>query len=148
MPWFIAHLAWVCRALTHQGPVVRFNEGQAMALHEPIDVSLATHPMDTAVLSDLQDKARVHNERHDITGRLSYHGRAFLQLIKGAEADVMALFEAIWQAPRHQQIDNMWNASIAERSFCGWAPGFVAPNEAALQGHPGDNAWLLPAKAP
>jgi hypothetical protein len=130
------------RAASSRGRVGRFNESQAMALHEIIYVSLASQSMDTAALTQLLDEARVYNERHGITGMLLYHGQEFLQLIEGEEAEVTALYDAIWKDPRHQQMYKMWEGPIAERSFSSWAMGFVAPGEAALQGRQGYDALL------
>lgn len=113
-----------------------------MALHEIIYVSLATQAMDTAALTALLDEARAHNEQHGITGMLLYHGQEFLQLLEGEEAEVNAVYDAIWADDRHQQVYKMWDGPIAERSFCAWAMGFVAPGAAALQGRPGYDALL------
>lgn len=108
-----------------------------MALHEIIYVSLAQHPMAPQELTALLAQSRAHNTAHGITGLLLYHRQEFMQLLEGEEADIQALFDAICDDPRHQQIDKMWEGPLAQRNFSSWGMGFVAPDDTALRGRPG-----------
>ncbi len=108
-----------------------------MALYEIIYVSVAPGDMAAAELSSLMDKAREHNARRGITGMLLYHNREFMQLLEGEEAEVKALYDAICDDDRHQQVYKMWEGPIAERNFSSWSMGFLAPDDAMLRGRPG-----------
>lgn len=108
-----------------------------MALHEIIYVSLAQHAMAPRELTDLLAQSRAHNTAHGITGLLLYHRQEFMQLLEGEEADIRALFDAICDDPRHQQIHQIWEGPLARRNFSGWGMGFAAPNDAALRERPG-----------
>ncbi len=104
-----------------------------MALHQLVYVSLANHAMALDELAALVVHARTRNAHRGITGALLYHRQEFMQLMEGEETEVRALFAAICNDPRHQQIHVMWEGPLAERNFSSWDMALVAPTDADLQ---------------
>jgi len=83
-------------------------------------------------IPDLLQKARVANEKQDITGMLLYIGGSFFQLIEGEAAVVDSAYTKIGRDKRHARVTQIIREPILERDFTGWTMGFstVDPIEA------------------
>ena len=67
----------------------------------------------------IESSERNNAERH-ISGFLLYNGRNFLQLVEGAEADLLGLLGRLALDHRHDGIVKIIDQPIAERHFPDW----------------------------
>ena len=93
--------------------------------------SAASHPFSRNDLKDLLGRARLHNERHGITGMLLYADGSFFQVLEGAPADVDQLFDRISRDTRHDRVTIIIREPLAVRAFGEWTMGHahLAPEE-------------------
>ncbi len=104
--------------------------------------SAATKFMTDGELADLLTKARVKNERLEITGLLVYHDGNFLQVVEGPEAKVRQLFHTIENDPRHAHIIKLIDRPVEERQFSDWAMAFRQLSQSSLRDLAGYSAFL------
>ncbi len=105
-----------------------------MPLHHLIYESQATQPFTEAELTRLLQRARAHNEQHDLTGLLLYapDGR-FVQVLEGPlEALHHLYFERIAHDPRHHRLQLLAAGVLDRRRFADWRMGFRPATPAAL----------------
>ena len=105
-----------------------------MPLHHLIYESQATQPFTEAELTRLLQRARAHNEQHDLTGLLLYapDGR-FVQVLEGPlEALHHLYFERITHDPRHHRLQLLTAGVLDRRRFVGWHMGFRPATPEAL----------------
>lgn len=95
------------------------------ALLRVIYVSRATVPMNASDLDELLEVARVNNQRHAISGVLTFHEGAFLQVLEGPEDAVEAIFSKIMVDDRHDEMILVERTAIDDRVFAKWAMGWV-----------------------
>ena len=86
--------------------------------------SLANQKMSDDNLKDLLKKARIKNERLNMTGMLLYLDPFFIQILEGEEAIVNETYNIIKQDSRHVQVKLIYKKPIEERSFPNWTMGF------------------------
>lgn len=96
-------------------------------------MSLAVRAFSVPELDELLRTARKRNAELAVTGMLLYEGGAFIQALEGTEADVVALYQAITQDPRHRAATVLWSGHIAARSFGEWTMGFVSADGSKLR---------------
>lgn len=101
------------------------------SMHQVIYSSAATAPFSERDLATLLLRARLNNERLDITGLLLYHEGSFLQVIEGDEAPLESLFLTISGDKRHNRIVKLLAREVEERHFAGWKMGFVSMSSLA-----------------
>ena len=78
-------------------------------------------------LAQIVNVSRAFNREHGITGTLAYRNGHYLQILEGVEAQVDSLFEKIQADPRHQDVAQLFNAPIHERSFPDWGFKLIEP---------------------
>ena len=96
-----------------------------MKLIKLIYASAATKLFSPADLRELLRRARLKNERLDITGMLLYHQGSFLQVLEGPAAAVNPLLETITLDQRHNKLMLLLRREIEARNFADWKMGFV-----------------------
>ena len=96
-----------------------------------IYASSATSLMDEDQLLAMLEEFRTKNEKLGITGMLIYKGGNFMQLLEGDKDDVLQLYDAICQDPRHKLVTNILSGEVAERQFPNWSMGFFNMDKVA-----------------
>ena len=87
-------------------------------------VSSATRELNEDDLSAILETARRKNDVANVTGMLLYLSGSFLQVLEGAQEDVLRIFESISYDDRHSGIVTLTQGDIDDRSFDGWTMGF------------------------
>jgi Sensors of blue-light using FAD len=82
-------------------------------------------PSDT-ILEDIALKAAHHNKQQDITGLLLFIDGLFIQVIEGAEANVVPLMEKITRDVRHSRMKLLSQTTKPKREFDDWSMAVVA----------------------
>ncbi len=79
--------------------------------------------------------ARAMNDKHDITGALTFNQSYFTQVLEGA-ADVLAtLIKQIRRDSRHSHFHFLEQRAITTRSYPRWSMAYVARTDGRF-GHP------------
>jgi len=94
-------------------------------MFEIIYTSKRSFPLETTELEVLLAKARLANEAAGVTGVLLYDRGAFLQVIEGDEAAVVATFDRVARDPRHRNLFVLQRGPIEQRRFASWRMGFL-----------------------
>lgn len=87
-------------------------------------VSRTSQPMSEAQLLELLLQCRTNNAAKGVTGMLLYGNGTFLQAIEGDDAVIEGLVDAIWQDPRHADIQLLHRKHIDQRQYADWSMGF------------------------
>ena len=93
--------------------------------------SVATQGFTSAQLTELLQKARVENERLQLTGMLLYSDGNFFQVLEGEPDSVDGMYKKLHLDKRHHQLTMVVREPIAKRYFADWSMGFssVTPEE-------------------
>jgi hypothetical protein len=99
--------------------------------------------MNAEKLTEILAISRKKNLENNITGMLLYAEGTFIQVLEGAEQDVLSTYQTITRDLRHKNLIKLVSAPIAKRVFPEWSMGFAVINPskmAELRGyiHPGD----------
>ena len=82
--------------------------------------SYATKPLNDEELKDILINARQRNLFRRITGVMFYFEGKFIQLIEGLETDVKLLYAAIYNDPRHHNLQLHKEDYIEQRNLPEW----------------------------
>lgn len=96
-----------------------------MSVHRLVYVSAATTEFSDAELRELLSVARSNNSARGVTGMLLYHQGSFIQVLEGAQPEVESIYAKIEQDPRHENSTILLKGDADERTFEGWAMGYV-----------------------
>jgi ribosomal protein L10 len=96
-----------------------------------IYASVETQGFSSAQLTELLQKARVENERLQITGILLYSNGNFFQVLEGEPTAVDEMYKKLHLDKRHRQLTLIVREPITKRYFADWSMGFssVTPEE-------------------
>ena len=96
-----------------------------------IYASVATQCFSSAQLTELLQKARVENERVQLTGILLYSNGNFFQVLEGEPAAVDEMYKKLHLDKRHRQLTLIVREPITKRFFADWSMGFsnITPEE-------------------
>lgn len=97
-------------------------------MHQVIYSSAAVAPFTETQLAQLLARARINNERLEITGLLLYDDGSFLQALEGESEVIERLYETIGRDKRHHRVVALLRREIDERHFSQWRMGFAAVN--------------------
>ena len=86
--------------------------------------SFCDDELDTVVLRFIMERARIRNQRKQVTGQLHFENGLFLQWIEGAEKDIDDVFGYIQNDPHHGNIQIVKRNPIPLRQFTGWDMAF------------------------
>lgn len=84
-------------------------------------VSRAAAPVESDELAALEYEARMNNRATDITGLLVFDDGYYVQVLEGPVDAVDATLERIRWDPRHEELEQVLDTPISERSFARWA---------------------------
>ena len=90
-----------------------------------IYVSTSVLPMTEDQLETLLRQCRARNGGKRVTGMLLYKNGQFVQVLEGAEPDVMEIFRDIEDDLRHKGVDVLRAEYIQHRDFPDWTMGFA-----------------------
>jgi hypothetical protein len=82
-------------------------------------------PMTPSTLDDILDVSERNNAKCGLTGLLIFRLGHFIQLLEGAQADVLATFEKIAKDRRHSGTRQVLTFESAERLFPQWRMGHI-----------------------
>jgi hypothetical protein len=94
-----------------------------------------THPEIEVQIRRILATARVSNQKHDLTGALTFNQSYFAQILEGAPDDLARLVERIRHDPRHSHFHVLEGREIATRAFPRWSMAYVAKSDGTM-GHP------------
>ena len=69
-----------------------------------IYISESSRQMSDETITGIVQKSRRRNDASGLSGALIHHEGRFIQMLEGAEADVMARFERLRADPRHHSL--------------------------------------------
>lgn len=99
-------------------------------------LSFATRSMKANCDEEIQailGEARVHNQKHGITGQLIYRSGIFLQLLEGNKDIVTLLLGRILlDRNRHENIRILFNQPMTKRVFPDWSMAYQYLDDSAL----------------
>lgn len=75
-------------------------------------------------LQQILESSRKYNREHNITGVLCGSGRHFIQVLEGAESNLIRLYAKILDDPRHHCM-LIGLAPIAGKMFAEWSMGYI-----------------------
>jgi Sensors of blue-light using FAD len=107
-----------------------------------IYVSAAAVPFTEQDLGSLLLRARVNNQRLNVSGLLIHHEGSFFQVLEGGPDSVNTLYERIARDKRHTRVLSLARGLVPHRTFGDWSMGFVAGVQAQLTTLPGFNDFL------
>lgn len=111
-------------------------------MHQLVYVSSAVRPFHDAQLTELLDTSRRLNEACHVTGLLLYVRGNFIQLLEGAQADVVATFARIQKDPRHRGLITLMDGACEKRDFPSWSMGFEKVEGSTAEQLPGYSDFL------
>lgn len=98
-----------------------------------IYVSRFTPVCDAAALRRILTVSRDYNTRHNITGLLCYDPEYFLQWLEGPRSAVNSLYNSITDDPRHEDVEIITYADIADRAFKQWSMAYISVSNVDTQ---------------
>lgn len=75
-------------------------------------------------IDHLLTRARIRNEREQVTGILLFAEGSFMQVIEGPEAGIERVYSAIVSDPMHHNILELLHESIEMREFAQWSMAY------------------------
>jgi hypothetical protein len=84
-------------------------------------VSRAAAPVGSDELTALEQEAHRHNRAADITGLLVFDAGCYVQVLEGPAEAVEATLDRIRRDARHEDLEQVLDMPIGERSFPHWA---------------------------
>jgi len=119
-----------------------------MQLYSLTYMSSAVRLPTEAEINHLLTRARIRNEREQVTGILLYDEGSFFQVIEGPKDGLERVYSAILADPLHRDVLELLYDPIDKREFEGWSMayravgvGVVVPDpalDAKLSAPPGD----------
>lgn len=97
-----------------------------MSLHSLIYMSSAVHLPTQAEIEHLLTRARIRNQREQVTGVLLYDEGSFMQVIEGPQEGIERVFSAVLADPLHHSVLELLREPIEERDFDGWSMAYRA----------------------
>ena len=106
-------------------------------MYQFVYVSSAVRPFSDEQLRELLEVSHRRNSACDVTGLLLYANGNFIQLLEGAQEDVLATRTRIEADPRHRGMVVLLEGPSAKRDFAEWSMAFKKveePEAKKLQG--------------
>ncbi len=85
-----------------------------------IYTSTAKPTVDEVELYDILATSIRNNRKLDVTGLLIYHSGTFIQMLEGSRENVLQIYEAIKQDPRHFNVEQLISDVTDKRHFGEW----------------------------
>ncbi|MCB1742582.1 MAG: BLUF domain-containing protein [Gammaproteobacteria bacterium] len=87
-------------------------------------ISKRSRDCDADQVQRILEAARHNNPQHGVTGMLLCTNLLFMQLLEGAEADVLHIYDRITRDPRHFDCRVTLNTHTPQRAFSDWSMGY------------------------
>jgi hypothetical protein len=107
----------------------RHGTGEGSAVIQICYTSRATASLDRVRYDALVGEAQSRNRTDRVTGLLLYDGARFIQALEGPEALASACMRRIERDHRHEAIDVVSRAAIAQRQFGTFAMAALMPDD-------------------
>jgi hypothetical protein len=107
-----------------------------------IYVSSAVRQLNDQELLDILKVSRENNSAADVTGLLLYKGGNFMQVLKGPDDVVTALYEKIKLDRRHKDVSIISSEQIQARQFPAWEMAFTNLDSPEIKNEPGFSQFL------
>ena len=113
------------------GDTERKGLGMASDLRQLIYISDASYGLSKPDIESILASSRRNNAESNVSGMLLYSGGVFIQTLEGEPETIESLYKTISDDRRHENVDTVSDRFVSDRSFAGWAMGFVekAPEE-------------------
>lgn len=105
---------------------------QPVDLQEIIYVSTLADDAPVLVVASIAQKARIRNQRAQITGLLVFDGQHFCQQLEGCAAQIDAAMNRISKDPRHHQLAVVHSGPLDERRFHRFSLGYTSVEDIEL----------------
>lgn len=105
-------------------------------------ISASNHDFTEEELSDLLAKARVNNEKLNVSGMLLYHEGSFIQALEGPQEHVEMLYKKIGKDKRHTETKVLYKGDTPQRDFDGWSMGFYRSKQTKSENLEGFHQFL------
>jgi hypothetical protein len=101
-----------------------------------ISESVLSDEPDEAVqsLQSIAERSHRWNSEHHITGALLFSGSHFGQIIEGPSSEVIELYAAICEDPRHTRINQLSAKPVLHRDFAEWSTALLDSGSAQIVG--------------
>jgi hypothetical protein len=114
-----------------------------MALCRLVYLSEATQRFTDNELRVLIEEAARNNAERGITGLLVCSGDHFLQVLEGAELQVLSVYRKIARDPRHRNVEQLLCREAEQRMFPDWGMNIVNADNASSLDRERINKTLL-----
>ena len=113
------------------GATERKGLGMAGELRQLVYISDASYGLAKPDIESILASSRRNNAEANVSGMLLYSSGVFIQALEGRPETIEGLYKTISDDRRHENVDTVSDRLVADRSFGGWAMGFVerAPEE-------------------
>jgi hypothetical protein len=111
-------------------------------MYQLVYVSSAVNVFTDQQLEELLDVSRRKNIERGVTGLLLYISGNFIQLLEGAQADVMATLTRIKLDPRHRGLITLLDGECEKRDYADWSMSFKKVDGPEAEKFPGYNDFL------
>ncbi|MCK8523309.1 BLUF domain-containing protein [Aquimarina sp. D1M17] len=92
-------------------------------------ISIENQVFDEQKISELIKKARLQNQKNNITGFLYYRQNHFFQYIEGDPNDLDNLLQKLQDDSRHTILNRASDKDLKERRFDNWSMGNLKTDE-------------------
>lgn len=96
------------------------------SLYEVLYVSTIAPGAPVTVVASIAAKARIANQKRDITGLLIFDGQRFCQQLEGTQKQVLSLVERIRLDARHIDVNVVHHGPLASRRFKQFNLGYTS----------------------
>lgn len=105
-------------------------------------ISASNHDFTEEELEELLMKARINNEKLNVSGMLLYHEGSFIQALEGPRENVEKLYKIIGKDSRHTETRILFKGDSPQRDFDGWSMGFYRSRQTKTQNLVGFHQFL------
>lgn len=97
----------------------------ASDLRQLVYISDASYGLAKPDIESILASSRRNNAEAKVSGMLLYSSGVFIQALEGRPETIEGLYKTISDDRRHENVDTVSDRIVSDRSFSGWAMGFV-----------------------
>ena len=105
-------------------------------------ISAADKEFSEFELQELLEKARLNNQKLQISGMLLFHQGSFIQALEGPKQAAEDLYNKISEDKRHTETRVLFRGELEERDFDSWSMGYYRSNQTAKENLEGFHQFL------
>lgn len=114
----------------------------ASDLRQLVYISDASYGLATPDIESILASSRRNNAEAKVSGMLLYSSGVFIQALEGRPETIEGLYKTISDDRRHENVDTVSDRIVLDRSFAGWAMGFVERSSEEVSNKIGINGLL------